>query len=83
MRSQAPHGSVGEMQLVAVDEGDDCMILTDLHGLDGVEGILDALDLDELGGVRQEQLVHDLELAFARPDGGKGWHGGNDFLQAA
>lgn len=38
----------------------------DLHGLDRIVSFFDAIDFDELCRVREQQLVHDLELVFAR-----------------
>ena len=48
----------------------DCQICrfkrADFHGLDRIVSIFDAIDLDELCRVREQQLVHDLELVFGR-----------------
>ena len=47
-----------------------------LHRLDGVVCVLDGLDLDMLDGVREEELVEDVELVvFACADGLERVHG--------
>ena len=50
------------------------MIDQHLHGLDSVKRIVGGLDLEELGGMWEEELVDDLQLAFACADRGKRRH---------
>ena len=40
----------------------------DLHGLDRIVGFFEAVDLEELGGVGEEELVDDFEFIIGRLD---------------